>query len=338
MSSKFVLVTGGTGFMGGHIVHQLLAGGQRVRAIVRSGKGDQLKETYAQYGDKLDTAVVDDFVSGDFTHTFKDVDAVIHAAAPMPTHIKSAEDALKTAIDGTLNIFKQAEKAGIRNFAYTSSVVALNLEDPAPITDQSWNPITKDIALQSKEPFVIYIAEKTLAEKAVWEFVDKHPHVEMMTVNPPFFYGPYAPSYRNDDASKGSLSTNGFIYSLLTPNGTGAPGPYAIDVRDVAKALILGLKAPPTSQVGRKRIILSSACISAKDVVELIASERPELKGRLSKAAFDAPPAPKSALDLSRAKEVLGLEFRDWKETILAAVDDLIKFEGIWKAKGVTFA
>ncbi|KAK7692423.1 hypothetical protein QCA50_004048 [Cerrena zonata] len=336
MSSKVVLVTGGTGFMGGHILHQLLAGGQRVRAIVRSGKGDQLKEAYAQYGDKFDTAVVDDFVNGDFTHTFQDVDAVIHAAAPMPTSIKSAEDALKTAIDGTLNIFKQAEKAGIRNFAYTSSVAALNMEGPAPITDQSWNPITKEYALQSDDPFVIYVAEKALAEKAVWEFVEEHPHIEMLTVNPPFFFGPFAPSYRNDNANQASLSTNGFIYLLLTPNGTAPPAPYAVDVRDVAKALILGLKAPPTSQVGRKRIILSSEWFSGKDAVELIASARPELKDRLAKAAFDAPPAPKSTLDVSRAKDVLGLELRDWKETILATVDDLIKLEGTWKEKGIS--
>ena len=82
-------VTGGTGFLGGHILHQLLEGGHKVRAyvssitilsfcpltschrIVRSGKGGNLQEAYAQYGAKFDTVVVDDLVIGDFTDALK---------------------------------------------------------------------------------------------------------------------------------------------------------------------------------------------------------------------------------------------------------------------------
>lgn len=157
-------------------------------------------------------------------------------------------------------------------------------------------------------------------------------------MNPPFFFGPFAPSYRNDNASRAALSTNSFLYSFLDPNGTAPPYPSSVDVRDVAKALVLGLKAPPASQVGRKRILLSGEWFSAKDAVELIASARPELRNRLAKAVFNAPPVPKCTLDLSRAKEVLGLEFTDWKDTVLAAVDDLVKLEAQWKAKGVTLS
>ena len=158
------------------------------------------------------------------------------------------------------------------------------------------------------------------------------------SVNPPFFYGPFAPSYRNDNASQAALSTNGFIYGLLDPSGSPPPYPSSVDVRDVAKALILGLQAPPTSQVGRKRILLSNEWFSAKDAVEHIASARPELKGRLAKAAFNAPPSPKCPMDVSRAKDVLGLEFTNWKDTVIAAVDDLLKLESSWKAKGLTLS
>lgn len=35
--------------------------------------------------------------------------------------------------------------------------------------------------LSQNNPMVIYVAEKTLTERAVWEFVDEHPHLEMMT-------------------------------------------------------------------------------------------------------------------------------------------------------------
>ncbi len=32
-----------------------------------------------------------------------------------------------------------------------------------------------------KNPFLVYVAEKTLAERAIWDFVDQHPHIEMTT-------------------------------------------------------------------------------------------------------------------------------------------------------------
>lgn len=157
-----------------------------------------------------------------------------------------------------------------------------------------------------------------------------------LTVNPPYFYGPFAPGYRNEDASLTGLSTNKLIYNLLRPDGPLPPSNSFIDVRDVARAVINALNSPPTSQVGRKRILMSGEWFSAKDAVDYIAQQRPQLEDRLTKLANDAPPAQKSPINNSRAKEVLGLEVTGWKETVLAAVDDLLRLEATWKTKGLT--
>jgi len=250
----------------------------------------------------------------------------------------TAAEALDASIEGSLNILRQAEKAGVRHFAFVSSIVSVtNLQGPnRPLTDQDWNPSTREQALDgTHDPFFIYAVEKTLAEHAVWDFADKHPHIEVTTVNPPFFFGPFAPGYRNPTASISALSTNSMIYNFIRPEGGIPPHPSHIDVRDVARGLVAALRSPPTSQVGRKRILMSGEWFSPKDAVDYIAEVRPELKGRLSEQAKAAGPVPKSTFNDGRAEEVLGLEFSSWKKTVIDAVDDLLRLEKEWEAKGL---
>ncbi len=203
----------------------------------------------------------------------------------------------------------------------------------------------------------MYAAEKTLAERAIWEFAEKHPHIEVASggclrdsqkesrffdercfvVNPPFFLGPFAPRFTIPDGSISALSTNFIVYDFLRPDGPPPPHGSWIDVRDVARATVLALKAPPTSEVGRKRFLMSGEeWLNAKDVVDYIAEVRPELKDRLSREAQAAPSGSmKNLMDNSRVKEVLGLVLTPWKTTIIEAVDDLIAIDKDWKSRGV---
>ncbi|PSR78755.1 hypothetical protein PHLCEN_2v7290 [Hermanssonia centrifuga] len=198
-----------------------------------------------------------------------------------------------------------------------------------------WNPITREEGLNpSADGFTVYAAEKTLAEHAVWEFGEKHPHVDITTVNPPFFYGPFAPGWAASEPGVSALSTNGLIYNLLRPDGPSLLHPAVIDVRDVARGLVLSLTAPPTSQVGQKRILMSGPWLSAQEATDYIAEVRPELKDQLSEAAKKSGPIPKHNIDTSRARDVLGLEFRPWKQTLIDAVDSIIAVEKEWKSQG----
>lgn len=202
----------------------------------------------------------------------------------------------------------------------------------------------------------VYAAQKLLSEQAVWEWVDKHPHVELTTgqfnithglhqladlspplVNPPFFYGPFAPGhkspYEGEKFNPLSLSTVGFFYQFIQPKAD-VPPMYFVDIRDAARALVAALKAPPASQVGRKRILIASECIQPADVADLITKERPALAGRVSEAVKAANPGLKPVVDNKRLKEVLGVEPLPWQKTVLDTVDTLTNLEAEWKARG----
>jgi len=345
MSKGLVLVTGVSGFLGSHVVDVLVKEGYRVRGTVRSAKLAANKETYAIYRDAVEIYPLDDLIAGFYTEALKGVSGVIHLASPLAGKAASAQEAIDVAVEGTLNIFRQAEKAGITKFSYVSSIITYPSGflkgDYTKVTDDQWSPISKDAVLNKKDAdaMTIYAAEKILAERALWEFVDQHPHIEMTSVNPPFFYGPFAPGYRSpyetSTISNHSLSTMVLLYYLITPD-RGSPSPYFVDVRDTARALVAALASPPTSEVGRKRISLSSEWVQPLDIIALITKERPALADRLNKSFKSAPSGISMVTDNKRLKEVLGLEVTPWQKTILDGVDALIALEENWKSRGLT--
>ncbi|OCH87048.1 NAD-P-binding protein [Obba rivulosa] len=338
-SQSLILVTGASGFLGSHVVHQLLEAGYRVRGTVRSRKVALTQEGWTDYKDQFEAVAVDDLVSGDLSAALQGVTAVIHTAAPLAGK-QDAESSLNVAIEGSLNVLRQAEELGITRFVYISSIITV--ADTSKIvsgaTDQDWNPVTREQALApGAEPFVIYAAEKKLAEIAVWEFAESHPHIDVTAFNPPFLYGPFAPGFRAPEANLSSLSTNAYVYQLLQPNEGLPRGPRFTDVRDVARGCVNALTSPTTAEVGRKRILVTGEWFSFHEAVEYIAEVRPELRARLNKAAFSAGPAPRNWIDNTRAREVVGLrEMTPWRKSLIAAVDSLIKLEKEWASKGLT--
>lgn len=156
----------------------------------------------------------------------------------------------------------------------------------------------------------------------------------MLPVNPTIFLGPFAPEWHASDPGLPALGTNWMLYNLLKTEGPLIARLTTIDVRDVARAVVLSLSAPPTSAVGRKRILMNGESIQLSEAAAYIAQERPELQDRLSKLWQEADPAREGNIDNSRAKEVLGLEFTDWRKTVLNGVDSLVAIEKEWQQQG----
>jgi nucleoside-diphosphate-sugar epimerase len=157
MSSQLIFVTGANGFLGGHIVHQLLESGYRVRGTARGAKVALSQEMFASYGDKFEAVLVNDIAKDDISEYLKGVDAVMHVAAPLPS--KGDQKALLNgARDGSLNIIRQAEKAGIRRIVYTSSIVTV-LNPSGSLTDKDWNPMTEQETLTAA-PHPAYMGGK----------------------------------------------------------------------------------------------------------------------------------------------------------------------------------
>lgn len=80
---KYVLVTGATGFIGAHVVDQLLSRGLKVRGATRSlAKGDAMIKARPQFASSLDFVQINDFENpGGLDDAVKGVDAVIHVAS-----------------------------------------------------------------------------------------------------------------------------------------------------------------------------------------------------------------------------------------------------------------
>ena len=112
---------------------------------MRGKKAEALRLLYAK-NPSLEVVEIADIVYGQFQDSLVGVDAVIHTASPLPGRMEP-EEMLKVcsifkiksfllmnyrqaAIEGSLNVLRQAEKAGVRKFVVTSSMITL-IGDPS---------------------------------------------------------------------------------------------------------------------------------------------------------------------------------------------------------------
>ncbi|KAJ7887784.1 hypothetical protein B0H14DRAFT_3856161 [Mycena olivaceomarginata] len=334
--SELIFVTGASGFLGSHVILQLLENGYRVRAVARGPKADHLKSTYASYGDRVDVVKITDIAHDTFPDALVSVDAIIHLASPLAGRAEPAV-LLATAIEGTLNVLVQGEKAGVKRMVVISSIATVKNPDES-YTDRDWNPVTKEMALTGGNEMITYAASKKFAEIALWDWADKHPHVEVTTLNPPFLYGPFTPHFALPTPDLGAISTNLYMYRYLFPDGSFPSMTHYIDVRDVAQAHIRALNSPPTAQVGRKRIVISSPSgWPFSKTVDFIAEQRPILKGRMITATPPVQMSDVMPMDFGRVEEVLGMKVSDFhttEQTTLDTIDALLEVEEQWRSTG----
>ncbi|KAH8806523.1 hypothetical protein DL96DRAFT_1698918 [Flagelloscypha sp. PMI_526] len=341
-SSSRVLVSGASGYLGTQIVNELLASGYSVRALVRGSKVAPFKKAYADAGDRVEVFEINDISQDTFTTAFDGIGSLIHSASPLPGK-GTPEELLQAAIEGTLNIIRQAEKAGIKKVVFTSSFATVRNAKNS-FTAEDWNPVTKEEALAGTlSEMGAYAASKTYAERAVWDWAEAHPHVDVTVLNPSFFYGALAPQLQalipSDKANDYSLfSTTISIYQLLFPEGKFTSWGMFIDIKDLAKLHVLSLTGKPATEVGRKRLIIANPnTIDWNEAMNILRDERPELVGRLIKGEASPTQPSTFSLDFERLEEVLGFkktDFSSFQKTLLETVDSLLEVESRWKANG----
>lgn len=178
MSTHRVLITGANGFVGSHILKQLLPRDNvSVRAVVRSdSKIENVKHDFGTYKN-LDFAIVPDITSENAFHdalTKTDVpfDSVIHSASPfLYTKVDDNREFLDPAIKGTTEILKniKAVAPSVKRVVITSSFAAIgDLSNPEQMdnkvmTEADWNPVTWEQAVKGNQG-IGYQASKKFAE------------------------------------------------------------------------------------------------------------------------------------------------------------------------------
>ncbi|KAH9980121.1 NAD-P-binding protein [Lactifluus volemus] len=337
--------TGASGFVGSHVVDQLLQEGYSVRAAVRSPNVARISKSYESFGDRFTTTVIDDLNTSDLSNPVEGVDAIIHVASPL-AHSAAPQVILNTAVSGTTRILDAALAAGVKKLVITSSMASLVALDDFfnkdfTINEKCYNPQTAEDALApGASGFLVYSISKGLADRAVHDFNRAHPELDITTLHPSYIYGPLGRGQIYDGSSvKG---TNRYIDALINgPPGRLVDGydpavrgpPLNVDVRDVARAHVLALKDGGTSvrlaSGTPKRYVVSSSTFTWEEAIELLAEERPELKGRLPViTGMESAVGSFATLDTSATETGLGLKnYIKWQDTILDTVDDLLRIE-----------
>lgn len=127
-----VLVTGGTGFVGAHLVRQLVQRGERVRVLVRSGSDRRLLEGLDvewSVGELSDLESLDRAVSG--------CRRVFHCAADYRLWSKDPGSLYRINVDGSKALFDSCRDHGVERIVYTSSVAALALPHGGRSSDEN---------------------------------------------------------------------------------------------------------------------------------------------------------------------------------------------------------
>jgi dTDP-glucose 4,6-dehydratase len=181
--NKPILVTGADGFIGSHLVEQLVTQGYRVRAFA-------LYNSFNSWGwlDQCSEEVKKGFevFSGDIRdphgvkEAMKGCDAVLHLAAliAIPYSYHSPDTYVDTNVKGTLNILQAARELGIRRVIHTSTSEVYGTA--------RFVPITEDHPLQGQSP---YSATKIAADQLAYSFYSSF-ELPVVIARPFNTYGP----------------------------------------------------------------------------------------------------------------------------------------------------
>ncbi|KAH9893108.1 3-beta hydroxysteroid dehydrogenase/isomerase family protein [Xylariomycetidae sp. FL2044] len=329
---EYVLVTGATGFIGAHVVDQLLSRGLKVRGATRSlAKGDLMKQARPQYATQLDFVLIGDFQSpSGLDDAVKGIDAVIHVASPLTYDTKDNEkELIIPAINGVKAVLEACAKAkSVKRLVLTSSFASvLHVDRKTPpyfmYTGADWNPQTyEESAAPTTSAVIAYRGAKKFAEKAAWDFVkEKTPDFDLVTLCPAMTFGPVV----HPLAGLGALNESN---SMLWKVAQGQPLPRArvpwwIDVRDLAKAHVEAMLRP---DAGGKRLLPGPDKGFSYDLAAQIMEEEFDwAKGNVCREeqVIDR----SYGIDGAVAARELGLEYRSFRDTVVDLITQLKKME-----------
>lgn len=184
-----ILVTGGTGFLGAHLLYNLVNEKQNIRAIYRNEKKLAIvKHIFSYYSEDFETLFnAIEWVEADLndvytlTKAFKNITHVYHCAALVSFEPNTFDLLQKTNIEGTANIVNFCISGNIKKLCYVSSIAAIG--EPS-----NTNTITEDTEWNPEADNSVYAITKYGAELEVWRGTQEG--IDAVIVNPGVIIGP----------------------------------------------------------------------------------------------------------------------------------------------------
>lgn len=356
-----VLLTGVSGFVGSHVLDQLLksTNNYKVTCVIRSRNKTEpwLAQQFPNVlGSRVDLVEVPDLLApGCLDEVVQKKDYIVHVASPYVLQAKDnrkeildpAVNMTRNVLDAALKAEKAAKEAGqapyLKRIVITSSFAAV-LNPLRGIekrnynyTDNDWQPIKSKFLASFYSPLA-YLVSKTLAEKSVWDFLRQHkPTFDAATVNPPNIYGPIIHQIKSEEAINTSSAEPWKLYKAGGPGGDGKVPPDSFysfcDVRDVARIHVAALDNPKASN---QRFLACGGTVSWQEVADEIHdnAEYPlELKEHIPKGkhGYKTRPSALATLDTSKARDLLGITFHDWKQSVIqGSLYSFMEIERSW--------
>lgn len=256
-----ILVTGGTGLVGAHLLYELTNSGLRVKALRRQHSNTEwVKKIFSYYSAEVDQLFSQiDWVEGDILdylsleEALKGTTSIYHCAAIVSFHGDDNDMMLNNNVKGTGNLIDAAIQNGVKRFCHVSSIAALGkTQDGSVITEDTyWTPSKRKSG---------YSLSKFFSEMEVWRGIEEG--LDAVIVNPSIIMGP-----GNWDIGSPKLFQS--IWKGLNYYTKGITG--FVDVRDVVKAMILLMKDDQFEQVKNQRFILNAGNLSYQEFFNKIA-------------------------------------------------------------------
>jgi dihydroflavonol-4-reductase len=315
--SKKILITGGTGFLGAHIVRQFLDAGEKELRVMASHVPEWMKDAgvEAAEGSVTDPEAV--------ARSVKDVSAIFHLAGKVSRENEDAAEMNKIHLEGTRLVCEAAKVSGVKTMVLASSSGTIAVSEDEQIFDETFPPPVDIISRWA------YYSSKYFQERTALQNFDGDGR-RLVIMNPSLLLGP------EDDRLSSTKPVLDFLGRKIPycPSG----GLSFVDARDAAAAFISALEK------GRhqEKYLLGATNMTFQEffgrLERLSGVSAPRLRvpkklamggANLISSVFanwgkPSPVSPKEVeqaeyfwyFDSSKAEEDLGFESRDPQETL----------------------
>ncbi len=262
-----ILVTGGAGFIGGHLVERLIKAGNRVTVIDNFATGRH--ENLAAIKDNKLLSIINADVADapKIKSYFKDIECVFHLAAlaDIVPSIQRPLDYHRANVDGTIAVLEASRLAGVKKFIYTASSSCYGLPDEIPTTESA--PI---------RPMYPYAVTKYLGEEYAlnWHKIYKLPVTSLRLFN---VYGPRARTTGTYGAVFGVFLAQKLANKPFTIVGDGSQTRDFTFVSDIVSAFIAAAESDISGEIFN---VGSGGTYSVNSLVELLEGEAHHIEKR----------------------------------------------------------
>lgn len=330
-----VLVTGASGYIAAHIVHQLFSAGYDIVGTVRAAeRGEWLAARFPGFKYEVVADLRDSAAAFDaLFQKHPDIKYVLHTASPVTYNgTDFVKDMVEPAVQGAAAVLNAAHRYGrnVKKVVYTSSLaacypMALGYKNPSVfVSEDTWNPTTLEQA--SANWSAGYSTSKTLTEKSVWEFQETvKPRFSIATILVPFVLGP--PIHVTTYAE---LTTSlEFLKAMLDlpADATQFANAFAghADVRDIARTHVVALE---NAAFDNGRWFPLAGLANDQVIADIIHKYRPDEAADLAIGTpGDFKPEEYYKYDNSKTVKNLGFDFIPFTKTVLDQFDAFMELK-----------